>query len=346
MDNIFIDTSVFEENNFLESRRINELLKLSEEGYIKIVLPKVTYEEILSRTRKKIEEAVSKFNRYRKDTRILRNIESLATKFEPIDEIELNKEIIEIIKKRFDDSKVEIIDYPTLNIESVFESYFNKTKPFSEGIKKNEFPDAFAMISLEKWCKENNKKCLVFAKDHDLISYASDEVKPVEYEEYLNTKLIEVEGIKQRNTRLKLVKKLFDKSNAIFTDQISAWVNEQLDDETKYYDYTNYLDLHDLRIIHIEITIEDYQITSATDSEISLQSEVEIYFEVEITTDDQDYGIYDDEDKEWIYYDTIVKNIEEFKEIRVDFIYQIPIAGEKFAELEIEKINEGKDLNL
>lgn len=42
MDNIFIDTSIFESNNFLESKRIDQILKLGEEKHIQILLPAVT----------------------------------------------------------------------------------------------------------------------------------------------------------------------------------------------------------------------------------------------------------------------------------------------------------------
>ena len=55
MDIIFIDTSIFESNNFLESDRIKEVYKLAERGEIKVVLPELTYDEILNRISKNIE---------------------------------------------------------------------------------------------------------------------------------------------------------------------------------------------------------------------------------------------------------------------------------------------------
>ncbi len=49
MDYIYIDTSIFEANNFLERHRINEIFKLAEEKELGIVLPAITYNEVKSR---------------------------------------------------------------------------------------------------------------------------------------------------------------------------------------------------------------------------------------------------------------------------------------------------------
>lgn len=346
MDNIFIDTSIFEENNFLESKRINEILKLSEESYIRIVLPEVTYEEILIRISKNVDEAFEKFNRYRRDTRVLRNSDSLKSKFEVLDKEKTISEIIEKIKKRFKDSKVTIVPYPILNIKDIFHSYYNKEKPFSEGVKKDEFPDAFALISMEKWCKEKGTTCLVFANDRDLIHYESDVIKPVDYKEYLDLKLSEIEVEKQREARLEAIKEQFLEHEDNFISEIDNWVYQELDDRSKYHDYTNYLELHELDIQDIEVDILDFKITSITDREISFQSDVDISYEVEIVTDDEDYAMYDDDEGSWVYIETRTEKIKRNKIIKVDFIYQIPAAGENFAELQIEEINQGKDLKI
>ena len=63
MDTIFIDTSIFESNNFLESKRIKEVYKLAERGDIKVVLPKLTYDEIINRVSKNIDEVDSKIQK-------------------------------------------------------------------------------------------------------------------------------------------------------------------------------------------------------------------------------------------------------------------------------------------
>lgn len=346
MDIIFIDTSVFEENNFLESHRINQILKLGEERYIKIILPEITKREIVNRLRKNVTDAVVSFKKYRDGTRILRNAPSLNEKFEPINEAECILEIENIITERFNIANIEIIEYPTLNIGIVFSKYFNKELPFSEGIKKNEFPDAFALVTVEEWCKKNKKTCIVFAKDNDIIKYNSDLIQFVDYEKYLSTKLEEVETLKQRNQRLVHVKNLFNNDKEDIISKVKDWVSYELDDENTYLKYTNYHEIHDIEIGEIEVVIEDFQITSISDSAITLECITDIAYFVEITYDDENDAMYDDEEKVWHYYSTKTDRIEDSKSIYLTLKYEIPPAGEQFAELLIEEINEGRDLNI
>lgn len=346
IDIIFIDTSVFEENNFLESHRINQILKLGEEGYIKIILPEITKKEIVNRVRKNVNDAVTSFKKYRDGTRILRNVPSLNKKFEPINEAECNLEIENIIDERFTIAKIEVIEYPTLNIGIVFSKYFDKELPFSEGIKKNEFPDAFALVSVEEWCKKNKKTCIVFAKDNDIIKYKSDLIQFVDYEKYLSSKLEEVETLKQRNQRLAHVKKLFDNEKKNIVSEVIDWISSELDNENTYLDYTNYLEIHDIEIGEIDVEIQDYQITSISDTAITLECITDVAYFVEITYDDENDAMYDDEEKVWNYYSTRTDRIEDSKSMYLTLKYEIPPAGEQFAELIIEEINEGRDLDI
>ena len=51
--------------------------------------------------------------------------------------------------------------------------YFEPSPPFEgTGKKKNEFPDAIALITLEDWAREPEKKILAVSKDHGWVSFA------------------------------------------------------------------------------------------------------------------------------------------------------------------------------
>lgn len=51
--------------------------------------------------------------------------------------------------------------------------YFLHQAPFKEtGNKKNEFPDAIALLSLQSWAEENNKKLLAVSSDKDWIDFS------------------------------------------------------------------------------------------------------------------------------------------------------------------------------
>ena len=52
-----------------------------------------------------------------------------------------------------------VIDYDTVATAEVLDRYFKATAPFaSAGKKKNEFPDAVALLSLEAWAVANGKQ--------------------------------------------------------------------------------------------------------------------------------------------------------------------------------------------
>ena len=52
----------------------------------------------------------------------------------------------------------------------VLEDYFASKAPFeASGVKKSEFPDAFALVTLEEWARKNGTKVLVVSKDQGCL---------------------------------------------------------------------------------------------------------------------------------------------------------------------------------
>ena len=59
-----------------------------------------------------------------------------------------------------------VIDSSGVALKEVTDMYFASEPPFEEaGEKKSEFPDAIALLSLERWARDNKKKILVVSKD-------------------------------------------------------------------------------------------------------------------------------------------------------------------------------------
>jgi hypothetical protein len=63
------------------------------------------------------------------------------------------------------DAQVESIPLTGPDAENVFELYFGRRAPFGQGKKKSEFPDAFIVASLDRWCRERNEKMYVITGD-------------------------------------------------------------------------------------------------------------------------------------------------------------------------------------
>jgi hypothetical protein len=348
VENIYIDTSIFEANNFLESKRINEILKLSRNGYVNIILPELTYKEILNRARKNCREAVKSFNQTRNEFRILRNIPEYKLRFDTVNKNFSLEKLEERIIDVFKDSKITIIDYPTVNIKTVFDSYFEQKPPFKEGLKKDEFPDAFALLSIETWCKENGKKCLVLSKDNDLINYQGENVDHVIFETFLDNKLRQIEKENKKKLRIKKLEESFADRLGILQSEIADWVKEQLDDESIYNEMTNYHGILNVDVIETsaELNKDDFQITSINDNGITIQTEVTVDYQVEIEYNDGDSAYFDDEDRVWNYIETKNETIVDIQWFPVELKFDFPLAGDEYAELEIEQINSGKNLKI
>jgi hypothetical protein len=80
------------------------------------------------------------------------------------------KQITEFIAK----TGAEIVAADRAEIKPILEKYFKNEPPFASKGKKNEFPDAIALLSLESWAKEKGKKILAVSNDDDWKTFAKD----------------------------------------------------------------------------------------------------------------------------------------------------------------------------
>jgi len=59
-------------------------------------------------------------------------------------------------------------------VPEVFERYFKQTPPFGGGGKKHEFPDAFVILAVEQWCKQNQESMYVVSGDQDFAEACAE----------------------------------------------------------------------------------------------------------------------------------------------------------------------------
>ena len=175
IENIFIDTSVYEEWHFIASGAIKALISAGEAGRIRILLPEITEKEVLAHIKERSED--SKVKHIQKlDSSIFKHFPKIKLTIE-----KLNKQVEnaadDIMEKFLDNvdrsNTLRIPIQENLDLVSIIEDYFNKKAPFSEK-KKSEFPDAIVLKSLEQWCSENNTTCIVLSKDTDMKNYKTE----------------------------------------------------------------------------------------------------------------------------------------------------------------------------
>lgn len=77
------------------------------------------------------------------------------------------------LEKFFKEIRARIIPANDVPMQSVLQRYFNAEPPFAtSGKKKNEFPDAITLLSLEAWADKNDKRILAVSNDKDWAAYA------------------------------------------------------------------------------------------------------------------------------------------------------------------------------
>ena len=343
MEHIILDTNIFLKENFLEGKRIRELFKLSEEEKIKIVLTKITIEEVKNNFKKLSSQALTNLAVFRKpfESRVLRNNSIGKHLYDKIDE----KKVVEEFNDDFDEiiakSKVLIIDYSEINIKSVFDSYFKNEYPFNGTDKKSEFPDAFALALIEKWSIENGIQCTIFSSDKDFLNFKSKHlIITKDYEIYLDEKL---QYYLTLEDRIFILKDLFVKNSQKIDEEIKEWYQYKLDDDRLYYNVV-WFDIHNIEITEVVVTDKTYQIVSIDGESIEIEIEANVTFKVELVIDDEDYSHYDNENKVTYYFETKVEEIERNVTATLSVLAYIINKDEYDDQFEILEIN--KDENL
>jgi hypothetical protein len=78
--------------------------------------------------------------------------------------------------KAFENSTgLRLIPAHDADMKELIKRYFKPLPPFEgSGKKKNEFPDAIALLTLEAWAKTEGKKILAISKDEGWAAFAKD----------------------------------------------------------------------------------------------------------------------------------------------------------------------------
>lgn len=342
-DIIFIDTSIFENENFLRGHKIKQIGELSREDEIEVKIIDIVYNEILGRLRKNLIGAKTVYKQADKslnvEGKVLKNLTEFDA-FYPMPRINIEenyKKLKEKIDKFILDNKIEVINSTDASIKDVFEKYFNLEPPFGEGQKKDEFPDAFILSAIEKWCEDNKHKVYVLSTDGDMINYKSknDCIIPLDnLADYLDT------IIRRKEEKVKL--DFIDKSIQENLIEVDSYLRRNNNDDVAfkiYEELTEHVWYEDVEYEPANITeIEfgDYLITDIEDNKISAEIDIVVKLDMNISYNDLSTGIYDKEDGVWFNVEYVSEDksyIAEYKLI-VDFNYEMLEDEDNYFELD------------
>lgn len=335
---VFIDTEVFINANFqFSSGRLSKLYTFNVNGKITLHLTDITIREIKANFKKQIEEVTESVNKFQTKAKILRGVPS----FEPI--FNYDRDLVlkhyEAELRDFTESKqlslfseinyiVNIIPTNNVAVEIIFDKYFNQQPPFGEAKKKSEFPDAFTISALEKWCCDNNKNMYVISNDSDMKA-ACD----------ASNYLISIATLDE----------LFDLINAedkYISSIAHQWFTEYREEiKNEITDKFEELELFDLVDVDGEIEkITVNNINLLQENLVEIQDEIlhftviaEISFSADVSYPDPDMTAYDKEDDKYYIFDYIEEVFKLNKKISVEI--EMSFSRDEPHEPEIVSVN-------
>lgn len=231
-----------------------------------------------------------------KNTRVLRNDREFLSYCQKgkanVEKIAQN--LIDDFKNR---SSAYIIPYSICtDVEDVFKKYFDRKKPFGYGQKKEEFPDAFIIQSIEEYCKKYSlDKVIVLTCDKDYVNSSPYLEIVNDYKRYISGKMA------TKSEMDKLYSTLTSDAD-ILKYQWEKDIEQLLNDDTTYHGYCNYDEISDISVRHCEIDFDDkdFYIIDNNDNSIELEVNPSATFSVQLTYHDTSGAFYDKEFDEWI----------------------------------------------
>lgn len=333
--NVFIDSSIYIQRNFnFTDQLLGQIAKLSANNHIKLHISSIVIKEVNNKIDDRTKEAKSALESLRKKGMILRNIEQYDVVFNN----ETNMLVNSVVKKQFDEfvknSKALIIPLQTISVDRLVEDYFEMLPPFSNA-KKAEFPDAINLLAIDNWCNSNSEQMYIISTDNDLKNYCNDNI----HLHYLNSinsflNLVTSSDEYRHNFVVNLTEKYFDNIEENISENFE-WHGFSLENEDGSVENINVLgvDLED------EINIIELEEDSAT-----LQFEVRVAFEAEVSYTDYENSIYDKEEGKYIFEKEIEKEIETDVLVPVTVEVSFEISNEDKLEIINCDLNDSKEI--
>ncbi len=309
-----IDTSIFIQNGLKLNKGLLAQLHQFKDNPINLILSDIVYRELKSHldrkekeTKSKIESALNDASDYLNccinDMEKIKSLIKLNYQAESISKLILE----EFIRK----CGIELVKGEKYcEMKSLIDMYFQNLAPFKEsGNKKNEFPDAIALLSLQYWVEENNKNLLAVSADNDWKNFAlgkcnieviDDLAKAMDIlnkqtDEALDSIIYEIELDLAKSQNSRIFESMYSAiENSINISEISAVSS------FKYYIDDEQLSLKNIYILteenekRLKVYIIDYdsdKITISITCEVMCEVEVAFNFSVWDSIDKEDVSL-------------------------------------------------------
>ncbi|WP_379085544.1 PIN domain-containing protein [Pedobacter sp. UC225_65] len=293
--NIYIDTQVFVSNNYFQNENLKRLSDFGKSGVVNLYMTEITRQEIMDNAANDIIEAINDINEFKKKLlnkgKILKNIVAYRPYLDlPKAQVPENiKKIADDLQQFLDESRITMLPYDTANLNDVVTKYFKKAKPFGQGKKKHEFPDAIVISAIEHWCAQHNEKIYLISGDSDMEGLGSKNILPIAA---LKDMLNLINNDKTKRTAW--IGKFFKKYEVLIEDRVAEAFSEKIVDEL------GELELEDVEISTIKI--HEYFIVqdNIASGEFVLQFDYDIDFSTDVMYEDYSIAFFNKEDDRYL----------------------------------------------
>lgn len=312
-----IDTNVFMEKKFqTESIEAKDLLYIVEKEYITFIYNNILLGEYKNNLEKLVTSTKEEFNKFMKDGGLAGVLGLFGGVSKRDSKDILVKKYVNKYLKKFGKYLEALggVDIGLQGLEKLFENYFKMVPPFEKS-KKDEFPDAAIIISLDKWVENT-------LGDEDIV-YVVTKDKGL------------ANGVKElNNSRIKLKEEIYNVIEEYSDEFLDEIFNEFIEEDKgrdenlasiiwQQYDVYSFIDPSDIEIyLDLGITsIDDVEVDLIAEGEYPLEELVftekkddkilvkiratyEAEFNIDYTYIDYDNSIWDSEEKNYLFLDS------------------------------------------
>ncbi|PRY78253.1 hypothetical protein CLV80_104219 [Yoonia maritima] len=174
-DAITIDTQVVYSNDLEFDTGLVGQLDQFKDGLVQFLLSKITVREIhkpLTEKAKATQDALIKAIRAGRSNSQLSDQQCAELEAIRDGMLKPSEHAKNQLAEFTTNAGAEVVSADTVAVRSLLDRYFKNDAPFASKGKKNEFPDAIALLTLERWAIEKQKRILAVSNDGDWKSFA------------------------------------------------------------------------------------------------------------------------------------------------------------------------------
>ena len=318
---------------------LNKIKELGRSSLIEVYISEVVKKEVISKLSEKMTKANKLRSDFLKELVILENDlpNELAESLNKFDKLSLEKVAESRWVKFLEESKATILDPNAICNLELLSMYFDGKYPFSEGKKKDEFPDAISILSLKAMMAGTDAPVYVISNDNDLKGFCEKEDLFI--------------SLSQLSEFLDLYNRAEERLTSVVHGYITNemdWLTENIEDAFVNCSF-NYSDNYEAEVENVRVTelsTQEIDVIGIEDARVIIEIRCGISCTADISGPNYDNAMWDSEEKEYIIFEHFNANMT------FDDVYDISIelsfneSQGEFTKIEQIEFDGGCDIEL